>query len=199
MNAFKPAIAASLAALLLLAGCGKESSGGSSSSATAQPAAQPVSTEAIEKEGQGFTIGSPMSVRTVYVFFDAQCPHCAALWQAAKPLKSQAKFVWLPVRLLNDSSESQGATILAAKDPAAVMDEHEALLMAKKGGISAGGDITAQRAMVKKNTELFKQFQLASVPTIIGKHAQSGALVVKEGGAPTAELAAFLGLNAPSQ
>jgi thiol:disulfide interchange protein DsbG len=140
-----------------------------------------------------------MSVRTVYVFFDAQCPHCAALWNAAKPLKSQAKFVWMPVRLLNDSSEAQGATILAAKDPIAAMDEHEASLLAKKGGLTAGSGVDAQRAIVKKNTELFNRFQFASVPTVVGKHAQSGAMVVKEGGMPTAELAAFLGLQAPSQ
>jgi thiol:disulfide interchange protein DsbG len=199
MNAFKPAAAAALAALLLLSGCGKESSTGASSNAAAKPAAQPVSIEAIEKEGQGFTIGSPMSVRTVYVFFDAQCPHCSALWYAAKPLKSQAKFVWLPVRLLNDSSEAQGATILASKDPAAAMEEHEASFTAKKGGITAASNIDAQRAIVKKNTELFTKFQLSSVPTIVGKHAQSGAMVVKEGGMPTAELAAFLGLQAPAQ
>ena len=47
----------------------------------------PVSLAAIEAEARGFTVGSPMSARTVYVFFDPQCPHCAALWEAAKPLK----------------------------------------------------------------------------------------------------------------
>lgn len=199
MNAFSPAVAAALASLLLLAACGKESSTSASSTEAAKPASQPVSIEAIEKEGQGFTVGSPMSVRTVYVFFDAQCPHCSALWYAAKPLKSQAKFVWMPIRLLNDSSEAQGATILASKDPAATMDEHEASLTAKKGGITAASGIDAQRAIVKKNTELFTKFQLGSVPTIIGKNAQSGVMVVKEGALPTAELASFLGLQVPAQ
>ena len=30
-----------------------------------------------------------------YVFFDPQCPHCAVLWKSARPLKSQARFVWI--------------------------------------------------------------------------------------------------------
>ena len=139
-----------------------------------------------------------MSVRTVYVFFDSQCPHCAALWQAAKPLKSQAKFVWMPVRILNDSSLAQGATLLAAKDPVALMDEHETSILAKGGGISAASGIDAQKAQVTKNTEVFNRFGFASIPTIVGTHAQTGALVTKEGSLPTADLARLLGLQAPA-
>ena len=159
----------------------------------------PVSTAAIQTEASGFTVGSPMSVRTVYVFFDPQCPHCAALWKSAKPLKAQAKFVWIPVALLNKASEAQGAALLAAKDPVATMDEHEASMSAKGGGISATGDLDAQRAAVVKNTALMNRFGFASVPSIVGTHAQTGAAVSREGGLPTAELAAFLGLQAPSQ
>ncbi len=183
----------------LLAACGKESSSGTNASPAAAPAkSEPVSVEAIQAQGQGFVVGSPMSVRTVYVFFDTQCPHCRSLWFAAKPLKSQAKFVWMPVRLLAETSELQGATILAAKDPVAAMEEHEAALVGKNSGITATSGIDAQRAMVKKNTELFNKYSFASVPTIVAKHAQSGALVVKEGALPTAELAAFLGLQPPT-
>lgn len=159
----------------------------------------PVSIEAIEAEARGFTVGSPMSVRTVYVFFDPQCPHCAALWQAAKPLKPQAKFVWIPVALLNKTSEGQGAAMLASKDPVATMDEHEASLTARKGGISAIGDLDAQRALVVKNTALMNRFGIGSVPAVVGKHAQTGALVTREGSMPTAQLAALLGLQAPAQ
>ncbi|AMO24305.1 hypothetical protein GCM10027034_14810 [Ramlibacter solisilvae] len=190
-----------LSALLIaaaLAGCGKQESSSAGAPAKAQ-ATEAVSIETIQAEGSGFTVGSQMSVRTVYVFFDAQCPHCGALWNAAKPLKGQAKFVWMPVRLLNDTSETQGAAILAAKDPAAAMEEHEVVFLAnKKGGIEASGDISAQRALVKKNTELFNKYGFASIPTIVGKHAQTGALVKREGSLPTAELAALLGLQVPS-
>ena len=183
-----------LASALVLAGC-KDAP---SSAGPAKAAPTPVSVAAIEAEAKGFVLGSPMSVRTVYVFFDAQCPHCAALWRAAKPLKSQAKFVWIPVGILNKSSEAQGAALLAAKDPAATMDEHEASMNAKQGGISATGDLDAQRELVKKNTALMNRFGFASIPTIVGLHAQTGALVSREGSLATPELAALLGLQVPA-
>ncbi len=186
--------AAALAACLALAAC-KESP---DSSKAAVAAKEPVSTAALEAEAKGFVVGAPMSVRTVYVFFDPQCPHCAALWETAKPLKSQAKFVWIPVALIGKTSEGQGAAILAAKDPVAAMDEHEASMSAKRGGISAMGDLDTQRAQVVKNTQLMNRFGFESVPSIVARHAQTGALVTHEGSLPTAELAAFLGLQPPA-
>jgi thiol:disulfide interchange protein DsbG len=199
MNILKYA-AAAVAALALLAGCSKEESKETASSgAAAAPASAGVTVEAIQAEAQGFTVGSPMSVRTVYVFFDAQCPHCSALWYAAKPLKSQAKFVWIPVRLLNDSSEMQAAAILASKDPVAAMDSHEASMMDKKGGIQAEGDVAAQRAVIKKNTALFTKFGFGSVPSLVTKNAQTGAIVTHEGSLATPDLAAFVGVQVPAQ
>lgn len=192
MNKTLPILALAAA---LLAGCGKEAAA-PTAAAPAPAAKQPVSVETIQSQAQGFTVGQAMSARTVYVFFDAQCPHCGALWYAAKPLLSQAKFVWIPVRLLNDASESQGAAIMAAKDPAAAMDEHEALLMDRKGGLTATGDLAAQRAAIKKNTELFNQFGFASVPSMVMKHSQSGAVVTHEGSMQTPQLAAFMGVQA---
>ena len=187
----------SLAAALVLAGCKDASHSGATAPAAPAQAAAPVSVEAISAEAQGFSVGPAMSARTVYVFFDAQCPHCAALWQAAKPLKSQARFVWIPVGLLNKTSTTQGAAILAATDPVAAMDQHEASMAEKKGGIGdSGGD--AQKQAVGRNTQLMNKFGFASIPTIVAKHAQTGELVVIDGAMPTAALAAKLGLNAPS-
>lgn len=183
------------AASLLLAGCQDAPDAGKPA---ASAASTPVSVAAVAAEAKGFSVGSAMSTRTVYVFFDAQCPHCTALWEAAKPLKSQARFVWIPVGLLNASSTAQGATLLAAKDPVAAMDEHEASMRAKGGGISAAGDIDAQKADVAKNTALLTRFGFGSIPTIIGNHAETGALVTQEGSMPTAALAGLLGLKVPT-
>lgn len=194
MKLLRFAVAALLASVLL-SGC-KDAPG---PSAQGQPAAKaPVTTAAIEAEAKGFTVGSTMSTRTVYVFFDPQCPHCAVLWQAAKPLKAQAKFVWIPVGIINKASASQGATILAAKDPVTAMDEHETSILAKQGGIAASGDTDAQKAAIEKNTALLNRFGFASIPTIVALHAQTGALVTKEGALPTPELAALLGLQVPA-
>ncbi len=193
MKLFKFIIAVLVAGAFLSA-CKESPSGSAASNAPAAP----VSIAAIASEAHGLTVGSPMTVKTVYVFFDPQCPHCAALWQAAKPLKSQAKFIWIPVSLLNKTSEAQGATLLAAKDPVAAMDEHEASILAKSGGISASGDLEPGKADVAKNTALLNRFGFTSVPTIVGTHAQSGAVVTHEGALPTPELAALLGLQVPA-
>ena len=190
-------IASVLAAGLLLAGC-KEAPDAAAGKDDKVVASTPVSTAVIAAEAQGFIAGSQMSQRTVYVFFDAQCPHCAALWVAAKPLKSQARFVWIPVGILNAASTAQGATLLASGDPVAAMDEHEALLQARRGGISAASNIDAQKAAVEKNTALLTRLGFTSIPTIVGTHAQTGALVTQEGSSSTATLATLLGLQVPA-
>ena len=192
MNSLKFAIA--LAAGLVLGAC-KDSPEPPAAAAKATSSA--VSVTAIQAEARGITVGSPMSARTVFVFFDPQCPHCAALWQSAKPLKSQAKFVWIPVRLLNNTSQTQGAALLAAKDPVAAMDEHEAAILANQKG-DVAGDGEAQKEAVSKNTALFNRFGFQSVPSIVALHAQTGAVLSHEGALPTAELAGLLGLQAPA-
>lgn len=187
--------AALMAASLLLAGCNDAPE----ASAPKPAAAAAVSVDAIAAEAKGFIAGSQMSKRTVYVFFDAQCPHCAVLWEAAKPLKSQAKFVWIPVGILNAASTSQGATLLAAGDPVAAMDEHEASMKAGRGGISAASSIDPQKDAVAKNTALMTRMGFSGIPSIVGIHAQTGAVVSQEGALPTAALAELLGLQVPAQ
>jgi len=186
-----------MAASLLLAGCNDAPGIAAQKAAAAAPALP--SMETIAAEAKGFTVGSQMSKRTVYVFFDAQCPHCAALWEAAKPLKSQAKFVWIPVGILNAASTSQGATLLASGDPVAAMDEHEASMKAGRGGISAASSIDPQKDAVAKNTALMTRMGFSAIPSIVALHAQNGALVSQEGALPTAALAQLLGLQMPAQ
>lgn len=188
-------IIAALAATLFLSACKDAADKGAGAQASAE---SPVSIAAIAAEASGFTLGSAISARAVYVFFDPQCPHCAALWGAAKPLKSQAKFVWVPVALMNKTSEGQGAALLAAQNPVAAMDEHEASMTAQKGGIVPSGSLDAQKAQVAKNTELMKRFGFGSVPTIVAQHAQNGTLVTQEGSVPTPVLAKLLGLDVPA-
>ena len=192
----KLSLAALMLASLLMTGCKDAAS--PSAAGGAKSASAPVSIAAIAAEATGFTAGSAMSARTVYVFFDAQCPHCSELWRNAKPLKSQAKFVWIPVGLLNAASTAQGATLLASKDAVALMDEHEASMLAKRGGISGGSDIDAQKEAVAKNTQLLNRFGFASIPTIVGTHAETGALVTNQGSLSTAALALLIGLQPPA-
>lgn len=189
-------LTATAAAALVLAGCGKESSTSAGGDKPAGATA-PVSVDAIAAEAKGFNVGSTMSTRVIYVFFDPQCPHCAALWEGSKPLKPQARFVWIPVGLIGEKSVAQGAAILAAQDPVATMEENEKSVTAKTGGIAAMGAPDAQKDQVKKNTELFNRFGFTGVPTIVGKHAQTGEIVTIEGSLPAPGLAQRLGLNQP--
>jgi thiol:disulfide interchange protein DsbG len=190
--------AAALAASLTLAGCNKAQPPAATDAATAAKApSHPVSIAQIVAQAKGFTVGAPMSAHTVYVFFDAQCPHCADLWDADKPLKSEAKFVWIPVGVLNQASTDQGAALLASSDPAAAMDAHETSMRAHLGGITTSADTEAQKAEVKKNTELMIRFGFDSIPTIVGTNAQTGALVTQEGASATPALAKLLGLRIP--
>ena len=190
-------LALAAAASVLLAACGKESAAPAKPGAGAAASGTPVSIDAIARDAKGFNVGSSMSTRVVYVFFDPQCPHCAALWEAARPLKSQARFVWIPVGLIGEKSVSQGAAILAASDPVTTMEENEASVRNKQGGISAMGSADAQKDAVKANTALFTSFGFTGVPTIVGKHAQTGALVTIDGAVPALTLAQKFGLSAP--
>lgn len=188
-------LAATLLIATALVAC-KDSPAPGAQAPAAKAAQETVSIPVIAAEAKGFTLGSEMSVRRVFVFFDAQCPHCAALWNAAKPLKSQARFIWIPVGLLNPTSTVQGAAILAAPDPVAAMDQHEAAF--KQGGITAQGDNEAQKAAVAANTALMNRFGFGGVPVVVANHAVTGELVVKEGSMPTAALAGALGLQVPA-
>src|SRR6059058_1807902 len=100
----------------------------------------------------------------------------------------------MPVGVLNEKSTLQGAAILAAPDPVAAMDQHEASMRAGTGGIASGTAQDALKDAVKQNTALMTRFGFGSVPTIIGKHAQTGELVTVEGALPTAALALKFGL-----
>ncbi|MDB5886050.1 MAG: transcriptional regulator, Fis family [Polaromonas sp.] len=183
---------------LLLAACSESTNSGVVK--TAEPTGiSPASVAALAAQATGFAVGSQMSARTAYVFFDAQCSHCGDLWNAAKPLKSQIKLVWIPVGIINAASTSQGATLLAAADPVAEMEKHEASLLGRQGGISSATGIDAQKAAVAKNTELMGQFGLTSIPAIVGTNSQTGAMVRQEGAMPTAALAKLLGLDMPPQ
>ena len=148
-------------------------------------------------KGKGFTVGSATSANTVYVMFDAQCPHCSQLWKASQPLLKSTKFVWIPVAILNAKSAPQGAALLSASDPAQAMAAHEASLLAGKGGVIVMGSIApAMDAAIKGNNAVFNQLKVESVPFIIAKNARTGEAVSTAGALGTSALADFIGVDA---
>ncbi|MEI8168370.1 MAG: thioredoxin fold domain-containing protein [Rhodoferax sp.] len=180
-----------LAGALALGACSKPES-----SAPTASTKQQASVEVVSSQAKGFTVGAMMSTNVVYVFFDTQCPHCGHLWEASMPLHKKVKFVWIPVGMINATSAAQGAAILTAADPGALMTEHEASLLAGKGGISASSSIAADiEQAIKKNTQLLNNFGAESVPFIVAKNQKTGQTVSQDGALSTAALANFLGLD----
>jgi thiol:disulfide interchange protein DsbG len=135
-----------------------------------------------------------MAARTLLVFFDPQCPHCATLWTAAKPLRDRIRMVWMPVAFIAPSSAPQGAMLLAAQDGTALMDQHESLLAAGRGGLTAMGADDALMAKVKANTAIWRSLNATSVPHLVYRAGANGPYGVQSGGLPTDGLARALGL-----
>ena len=184
-----------LAALALapLAACSKKEDEAAAPRAARKPSG--IEAYAIAQRGHGFTVGAVMAANTVYVFFDTTCPHCAELWTASQPLLNRLKMVWMPIGLLRPQSGPQGATILAAADPAKAMTENETSVMARGGGISVPANLPDDIVQkVKDNTALFQQLQGDSVPLIVYRHAVSGEHGMYAGALDSAGLATLLGL-----
>lgn len=182
-----------LVAALALGACSK-----TEPTAPVVAAKQEASLATLQTQAKGFTVGSMMSANTVYVLFDTQCSHCAHLWQASMALHKGVKFVWIPVGMISPTSTAQGAAILTAADPGAMMTEHETSLLAGKGGISASSSIAPELAQaIKKNTELLNSFGAEAVPFVVARNAKTGQTVSQAGALSTAALADFLGLEQP--
>lgn len=180
---------------LALGACSPQDATKATSPAQVQRA---LSLEAVAAEAKGFAAGALMSTNTVYVFFDAQCPHCGHLWNAAVPLHRKIKFVWVPVGLINATSTAQGAALLTATDPVALMTAHEASLLAGTGGISASSSLPSEiEQAIKGNTRLLNSLGAEAVPFMVARNGKTGQTVSKEGALSTAALADFLGLEAP--
>lgn len=192
--ALPPIALAFVAALVLsLMACSPQGSPGQS--AAAKPM-QPY--EAVAAQGKGFTVGAMMSANAVYVLFDPQCPHCGHLWATAIPLHSKAKFVWIPVAIMNAKSAPQGAALLSAANPAELMSTHEKSLLAGTGGIAASASVPPELAQaLKQNTALFNSLGVESVPFILAKNQRTGQVVTHNGAMETVALAELLGINAP--
>lgn len=182
-----------VAATAFISACSPSESGKSSKSVSPTVASE----QAIKAGSKGFTVGSMTAAKTVYVFFDPQCPHCAALWDASKSLHSQAKFVWIPVGFMSKASTAQGAVLLAAANPSAAMDEHEKLLSARQGGIAAMDAQDSLKAQVGQNTKLLESFGVKSIPWSFTANPAGGAPLILSGGAPATAYARALGLSAP--
>ncbi len=192
MNPIRLLVALITCISLMLIGCSPKDASTAGASGKRE-----VSVEVVAAQAKGFTVGAMMSTATVYVFFDSQCPHCGHLWEASLPLHKKVKFVWIPIGWINASSKSQGAALLTSANPQALMTEHEASLLAGKGGIAAPSSVSPEiQAAIEANTKLLTSFGAESVPFVVVMNLRSGQTASRDGALGTAALADLIGLDA---
>jgi thiol:disulfide interchange protein DsbG len=172
-----------------LSACGRKSA----TQAPAAPALSAAQAYELAATANGFAVGPMMAANTAYVFFDTACPHCAVLWNSAKPLAAKLRMVWIPVGFLSQQSTPQGAAILVASNPAQAMDENEAKVLGGARSAPAAADAEAEKKVVA-NTEILKKLGDEGVPLIVYKQAKTGEYGSQSGQMDTPQLAALLGI-----
>jgi hypothetical protein len=166
------------AALLALGGCSRtEAPAPAPVSATGADAAADASSarSAFERaaQGRGFVVGQALATRVLLVFFDPQCPACAALWAAVRPLRDRVRLVWMLVAFVAPPSPAQGALLLAAADPTRAMDEHEAALTRGEGGLRVDAPPSMRRCWCrsKPTPRCARRWAAAACRTCCGARA----------------------------
>jgi thiol:disulfide interchange protein DsbG len=77
-----------------------------------------------------------------------------------------------------------------------MMTAHEGALLAGTGGMIADANPSADsQAAIKANTLLFNSIGATSVPYIVAKNSNTGAVITNSGALQTPALAAFLGVE----
>lgn len=133
--------------------------------------------------------GDKTATKIVYAFTDPNCPYCATFWSAAQPYlkKSGVQLRHIMVGMLHPSSAGKAATILAAKDPAAALAEHEQTL--RQGGLKERADLPKEAVQqVEENTRFMHTNHIGATPTIVFKDAQGKVRQIQ--GMPSEELMA---------
>lgn len=151
-------------------------------------------------ELHGFVVGtgqSAVALPRAYVLFDPQCPHCAKLWEAAKPLRASAAIKWIPVGILSATSRNQSAMLLESKDPVSLMNANEATFAAT-GRASQVTTTVADETLgwVGGNNLAMATIGATSVPTLIYRKKGETSISTASGEMTTPQIAELLGITA---
>lgn len=132
----------------------------------------------------GVEVGNRSSTRTAYMFFDTECPSCRSLWNAARPVLEQARWVWVPLDFVNADSRRRAIDCLSAPDPQAWLQAHMAGQSVDGLGQQnpdlrelADGYMTSNRRALDTLPE-----RPGGVPFVVGWHG--GDLVILKSGRP---------------
>ena len=124
--------------------------------------------------------GDKNAKRIVYAFMDPNCPYCAMFWEEAQPYlkKAGVQLRHILVGVLHPTSLPKAATILAAKDPATAMAQHQRTL--KQGGVTPDKDLPeAAVQKVMNNSKLMHDNNIYATPAIVYKDAQGTVRMIQ--------------------
>ena len=123
------------------------------------------------------------SARIMYVFFDPNCPYCHYLYSLSQQFvrAGEVEVRWIPVGLLEPSSEGKAAAILESKNEQAALARNEDRYHRPGGGgIEETLPSKASKIQLGKNLSLFHQVGPDVVPLIMWED-RNGRIGVQAG------------------
>lgn len=141
--------------------------------------------------------GSDEAGRTIYMFFDANCPYCHKFWKMSRPWvkAGRVQIRQIPVAILKRSSLPKAAAMLLANDPSAAFTRHESTYEA--GGIDPVWKVPSGIALkIRLNNRLMRTLGSAATPTIFWR-AADGEVKVTRGVPGHRGLVAIMGSPEP--
>ena len=137
--------------------------------------------------------GDKNAPRVVYLFSDPNCPYCTMFWEQARPWVKAGKVQLrhIMVGIIREDSPGKSAALLASKDPAKALDEHEKA--GKKSTLKALKSIPADvQAKLDDNMRLMDELELSATPAIFYMD-DKGELQQQQGAPSPDKLAKILG------
>lgn len=137
--------------------------------------------------------GNQDAPRVVYLFSDPNCPYCTMFWEQARPWVKAGKVQLrhIMVGIIREDSPGKSAALLASKDPAKALDEHEKA--GKKSTLKALKSIPADvQAKLDANMRLMDELELSATPAIFYMD-DKGELQQQQGAPSPDKLAKILG------
>lgn len=131
--------------------------------------------------------GKDSAPRKVYLFSDPNCPYCNMFWEQARPWVESGKVQLrhIMVGIIREDSPGKSAALLAAKDPAKALHDHE---KAGKASTLKALDKVPEAVQQKlaANMALMEEMGLQATPAIFYQDEQGN--LQSQQGAPRPEL-----------
>ncbi|MNM67322.1 Thiol:disulfide interchange protein DsbG precursor [compost metagenome] len=131
--------------------------------------------------------GKADAPRIVYLFSDPNCPYCNMFWQQARPWVESGKVQLrhIMVGIIREDSPGKSATLLASKDPAKALAQHEKA--GKASTLKALDKIPeAVQSKLDANLAVMEELGLSATPAIF--YLDDQQQLQTQQGAPRPEL-----------